>query len=224
MKCSRTFRLACEYLQRNDFVGFYRLAHPDLERIAKYLLRRWDVPEAVEVEDVVQELASAAWWAMQRWDPTLATLHEYVMFNMTDKAKKELHKQRNAYRRDGSAPGRYEIPESRLRRRASDDGIEHRCSIIDRLSVEPDDEARDAREQGKRLYEQVMGELPSVDAELFEQAFEWGFDFTRAAVKVYRTNPRLSLRARAVSVRDVKARMRRAVEMATRMTAAHDAE
>lgn len=89
---------------------FFLRTRSEWERLAAYLLRRWPVPSAVAQEDVVQELMLAAWTAVHRYDPARGTtLKGFVVYNATDKAKKWVHKQRAAYRRDDGAPSRHAL-------------------------------------------------------------------------------------------------------------------
>jgi DNA-directed RNA polymerase specialized sigma24 family protein len=80
-------------------------------RFARYLMRRWKTPSAVDQEDVEQELRLAAWAALWKWDPERGVpIDRFITFQCLDKAKKWMHRQRNAKRRDDSAAGRYALP------------------------------------------------------------------------------------------------------------------
>jgi hypothetical protein len=82
---------------------------------AEHILRRWKGPVAVSVEDVKQELLIYVWTFVGHWDPSLGiSIGRYVMFNAYDKAKKWLHQQRNAYRRDDKSSARFDLPVSSL--------------------------------------------------------------------------------------------------------------
>lgn len=95
---------------RVSFDAFFAQTVPEWRRLAKYLLARWPVPDAVDVEDVVQELAVAAWQFVGRYDPERGTpLQRYVVYNAVDKAKKWMHQQRAAYRRDDRSPSRHAL-------------------------------------------------------------------------------------------------------------------
>lgn len=106
---SRGFRDALLRLRErpDDYASFARETREVWEKFARYLARRWKLPLGVDEADVVQELQFAGWLALGRWDPERGKgVDEYVRYNAIDKAKKWLHKQRDSYRRDGSAPSR----------------------------------------------------------------------------------------------------------------------
>lgn len=87
------------------------------QRFARYLSRRWKPPAGVDEGDLAQELLVAGWAAVDRWDPERGvSIERYVTFQAIDKAKKWLHRQRNAYRRDDSSASRAPIPFSSLAR------------------------------------------------------------------------------------------------------------
>jgi len=95
---------------RRTFDQFAASTHADWTRLAKYVLARWSVPSAVEVADVQQEMLLAAWRAVSDWDDTRGvSLHGHVLWNAVTSAKKWLHKQRNAHRRDDHAMSRHDI-------------------------------------------------------------------------------------------------------------------
>ncbi len=82
---------------------------------SKKLLQRWRGPVAVDVDDLRQELLLNAWIACGHWDPKRGvSITRFVLYNAIDKAKKWLHQQRNAYRRDDKAGPRFERPVSSL--------------------------------------------------------------------------------------------------------------
>lgn len=90
------------------FAEFARRTSAHWDRMAVALMRRWRVPAGVERADVVQELLVAAWDLVPRWDPERGpTLHHYVVWNASVRAKKWLHQQRGAKRWDDSAPSRH---------------------------------------------------------------------------------------------------------------------
>lgn len=101
-----------------SFDELARRTRKDWVRLAQYLLRRWKAPVGVlSEEDLVQELLIGCYLALRDFDPTRGTtLRAYVIFNSVDKAKKHLHTQRKAFRRDDNAPSRNMIPVSALHR------------------------------------------------------------------------------------------------------------
>ncbi len=98
-----------------SFPEFQRRTLTEWTRVARWLMRRWETPDGVEEHDVVQELLLAAWHFTPKWDPKYGTqLSGYVVWNACDKAKKWIHTQRRAARRDDSAPSRHPVSLSSL--------------------------------------------------------------------------------------------------------------
>lgn len=100
---------------RLSFAEFERRTRPVWTNVAQKLLRSWRSPLAVSVDDVRQELIVHVWIFAGHWKKDLGVpLSRFVMFNAIDKAKKWLHQQRNAYRRDDRSPSRFDRPVSTL--------------------------------------------------------------------------------------------------------------
>lgn len=95
--------------QRGDitFGRFVVATRKTWRALATHLLGRWKAPPGVSVEDMEQELLLACWRVIPKWEPGKAALVRFVVYNCCDKAKKWLHKQRNAYRRDDKSPSRF---------------------------------------------------------------------------------------------------------------------
>jgi DNA-directed RNA polymerase specialized sigma24 family protein len=86
-------------------IKYWRCAAADL-------LRRWDHPQAVEEEDLIQEMLLAAWRAIESFDPERGDPKRHVVFSAAKTARRWLHRQRGAYGfarcRKGADPhGRY---------------------------------------------------------------------------------------------------------------------
>lgn len=121
---------------RLAFAEYERRTSPIWTNIAQHLLRRWRGPLAVSVDDVRQELILHSWIFAGHWRKELnVSISRYVQFNAIDKAKKWLHQQRNAYRRDDRSPGRIERPISSLN--LSEYAEEH---LLDSMAHEPSQE------------------------------------------------------------------------------------
>ncbi len=118
---------------RLSFTTFERRTRGVWTALAEMLLRRWRGPVAVSVDDVRQELLLNAWIFCAHWQPDRGTaISRFVVYNATDKAKKWLHQQRNAYRRDDKLGGRFEVPFSALN--LTEHAAEH---LLDPLAVDP---------------------------------------------------------------------------------------
>ena len=155
---------------RSAFNEFVCRTGDDWGRMARELFRRWQVPAAVQAEDVLAELLTAAWRVIPHWDPGKRPLADYVCWNAYALARKWINRQRDAYRRDGKSQSRHPIAEcnlpstSRVR-----DGTDKRRSVIDQeesawLQEQPTPEER---VDGRRAGIVVAARLPPDQAEAF---------------------------------------------------------
>lgn len=154
---------------RAAFDEFVRKTGDDWGRMARELYRRWQVPAAVQPEDVLAELLAAAWQVLPRWDPTRRPLAEYVCWNAYARARKWINQQRDAYRRDGHSQSRHPISESSLPAADSRNGTDRRRSVLDQegsvwlqAGVGPED-----RLDGKQIARRIAETLPPDEAEAF---------------------------------------------------------
>lgn len=126
-----------------SFDRFARSTHKTWLALAVHLLGRWKASPAVAPEDMQQELLIACWRCIPRFDPARGvSLEKFVIYNAVDKAKKWLHKQRNAYRRDDKSPGRFPVALSSL-------GLEPHAEerLLSLVSIPPDqDDVLERRE------------------------------------------------------------------------------
>jgi len=98
-----------------SFAEFVRRTRSQWRSMAMGLMRRWKCPADVELEDVVQEMLLAVFAVLPDYDPTRGkTLKQYVQWNANNRAKKWMHRQRGALRRDDRAKSRHPIAMSRL--------------------------------------------------------------------------------------------------------------
>jgi DNA-directed RNA polymerase specialized sigma24 family protein len=97
------------------FSRFYSATLRDWDRMAAKLFGRWRLPCGVTEEDVRQEMLLAAWRSTMSpppkgWDPNRGIpLATYVVWTAHACAKKWIHTQRKAKRRDDSAPSRHAV-------------------------------------------------------------------------------------------------------------------
>lgn len=96
--------------------AFFRVTAKDWRRLAEHLYDRWPSPAGVSAEDVEQELRVAAWQLMPQWKPELADVDRFIVWNAATAAKRWLHRQRNARRREDTSVGRFPVPLSSLGR------------------------------------------------------------------------------------------------------------
>lgn len=136
-----------------SFDDFVRSTRADWQRIAAYLLRRWDAPCAVAVDDMVQELLLGCWTAVDRWEPTGGnSLKKFVVYQAVDKAAKWLHKQRRALRNDGRNPSRHALPFSAF---AGKSGEAREIEAVAGTCAEDDTEERAARQHALESEDEV---------------------------------------------------------------------
>lgn len=184
---------------RAAFAEFVRRTGDDWGRIARDLHRRWQVPAAVQPEDVLAELLMAAWRVIPHWNPGGRALADYVCWNACARARKWINQQRDAYRRDGKNQSRHPIAESNLPLSLADlrDGTDRRRSVYDQEESAWVQEAvsMDERIDGRRLGREVAARLPPDEAEAFMLLVE-EYSRPRARSPEYRAARKLSGAAR----------------------------
>lgn len=157
------------------FTVFARRTNKTWTALAKHLLKRWRAPTAVDTDDMVQQLLFAAWVFLPKWDEARGTpLHKFIVYNAVDKAKKWLHKQRGAYRRDDNSPSRLELPISTL-------GLEphEEERMMGRISVESCQEKEMLRREAIRALR--SDDLPFM-------YYQRSADIEVAAARMYESN------------------------------------
>lgn len=94
------------------FQAFLRETSAEWVGTSEWLMRRWrHRPTYVTAEDLAQELMMGAYKGFREWDPKYGNpLHKHMRFAALHGAMRWMHVQRNSLRRDGKAPGRWEIP------------------------------------------------------------------------------------------------------------------
>ena len=154
---------------RAAFGEFVRRTGDDWGRMARELYRRWQLPAAVQPEDVLAELLAAVWRVLPGWDPNQRPLAEYVCWNAYALARKWLHRQRDAYRRDGKNHSRHPIAESSLVPCDARGGTDRRRSVLDQEQSVWLQEGLSPEERidGRRLGREVAELLPPDEAEAF---------------------------------------------------------
>ena len=175
------------------FAEFARESAPVWERFGRYLMRRWKAPLGVELYDVQQELLIAGWQAIDKWDPNRGVpIDRFVIFQAIDKAKKWLHRQRNARRRDDKAPGRFPAGFTYLGCETAEDvdRMAWKHADIEETLIEREEEIRLSGE-----LDRVAKALPPRERECLRLVAECGGD-AASAVHLIVSDPgrRLALR------------------------------
>lgn len=90
---------------------FQREYRVQIAGMARKIHRRWQMPEAVELEDIVQELTLAAWLAWNRWEPGRGRMSRAAFAICSGRlaAQRWVHQQRDALRRSGKNPSRFPV-------------------------------------------------------------------------------------------------------------------
>jgi hypothetical protein len=102
-----------------------------------------------------------AWIFLAHWDPKRgATIERFVIFNSMDKAKKWLHQQRGAYRRDDRSPPRFDRPFSSFLAPGAD--VDPEQLFLDRAADAPQaEEQLIERETTRSLMLEALARTPS---------------------------------------------------------------
>lgn len=194
-----------------SFNAFVLATRPTWHRYAQYLARRWRGPVGVGLEDLEQEMLLAAWRAIATWDPTRQKpIHEYVVYMAIDKAKKWLHKQRNAKRRSDHEPGRFPVSYAAL-------GLE---TAADEEWIAPPDDTtaddlmvrREAQRRGFERVERLCRVAPRRMRRALEAIVECGGDL-EAAREHLRRQPLVMLDMRCTEAMVADAVSRAALEL-----------
>lgn len=137
--------------KRITFNAFVILTRLEWYRLAAYLLRRWQAPADVSLDDLVQEMLLEAWTVVDEYDPNRGvSIEKFVTWNAVSRAKKWLHRQRSAYRVDDRSPSRHPICFSALDEDAErrlepvieateEEEVDRKTSIRRALEALPDD-------------------------------------------------------------------------------------
>jgi hypothetical protein len=100
-----------EKVQRREtsFDAFWRTTRREWSMMAVALYRRWErqLPPAISVQDVEQELLLGAWVAVRRWKPGKASLPAFVIWTAQNRTKKWLHKQRGTNQHTRKGPSTF---------------------------------------------------------------------------------------------------------------------
>lgn len=105
-----------------SFEAFAIATRSQWRRIAVRLMQRWKCPCDVEVDDVIQELLMGVFVVLPDYDETRGkSLAQYAVWNAINRAKKWMHRQRGALRRDDRSKSRHPIAMSTIINRSVED-------------------------------------------------------------------------------------------------------
>lgn len=104
---------------------FVRATAGQWDAIAERIVRRWEIPPAIDAEDARQELLLALLEGglVGKWDPARQVpLSRFVVWTTCATAKAWLHAQRGALRHRGTSRSRFPLSEAACLRRERGDG------------------------------------------------------------------------------------------------------
>lgn len=144
---------------------FVRDTAKEFEKMAIKIYRRWSLPEAVEPQDVIQDLHVEIIRIMRSYKPEKATVAAYLIWNAFARAKKECNRQRGKVK--DREPSLHALVISGLLSEG-DGGIERFEDCIDRLACESDsielDHECEAMLDSKKMLRRVCRRLDPIDA------------------------------------------------------------
>lgn len=146
---------------------FFKLTAKDFKKMAAKLFRRWPLPEAVEPQDVIQDLHTEIARIMANYDPMRATVAAYLVWNAFARAKKDTNRQRGKVK-DKEASIHALVISGLLQ--PNDNGPEHFDDCIDRLAFDSDsselDDSAEAMVDSKAKLRRVFRHMTDDDKRL----------------------------------------------------------
>ena len=124
---------------------FFRQTRDEWVAIARSIVRRYDIPPYVDVEDVVQQLflVFVEKKLVDAWDPERGVpIARFVAWTAKAGAKDWVHRTRRAHRGHGTSPSRYDLNEARLADFAPNRSSTELGGFFDRLPTEVPDQER----------------------------------------------------------------------------------
>lgn len=111
---------------------FVRATAGQWDAIAERIVRRWEVPPAIDAEDARQELllALTEQGLVGKWDPARQVpLSRFVVWTTCATAKAWLHAQRGALRHRGTSRSRFPLSEAACYRRGNGEAEDDRGPV-----------------------------------------------------------------------------------------------
>lgn len=161
---------------------FVRTTGKEFEKMAMKIFRMWKLPEAVEPQDVMQDLHVEIVRILKKYKPEKATVAAYLVWNAFARAKKECNKQRGKCKdRD---PSMHALVISGLLG-MSESGPEQFADCIDRLALESDsielDRECEAMLDNKKLLRRVRAHLSEQDSRYVRRVVRNGGNIRQTA-------------------------------------------
>jgi len=140
------------------FDRFVYLTGPYWRRVAGDLRSRWEVPPAIGVEDIVQELLLGVWTALDKYEAGKSPIKSFVLTRAIWSVKRWLHRERGAWGWQPKEPSRFPLSSSDTVDQYEDPGgteQERAVEVLERMRVASTDRERVVMER--------IARCPSVD-------------------------------------------------------------
>jgi hypothetical protein len=164
------------------YTKFVRETEREFEKMAAKIYRRWPLPEAVEPQDVVQDLHVEIVRIMRSYKPEKATVAAFLIWNAFARAKKECNRQRGKVKdRD---PSIHALVVSGLLS-TGESGPERFEDCIDRLALEGDalelDRECESMLDSKEMLRKIRSRLSEQDSRRVRRVVAHGGNVRAAA-------------------------------------------
>lgn len=164
------------------YTKFVRETEREFEKMAAKIYRRWPLPEAVEPQDVVQDLHVEIVRIMKSYKPEKATVAAFLIWNAFARAKKECNRQRGKVKdRD---PSIHALVVSGLLS-TGESGPERFEDCIDRLALEGDaielDRECESMLDSKEMLRRIRSQLSEKDSRRVRRVVAHGGNVRAAA-------------------------------------------
>lgn len=148
------------------YAQFVETTSKEFVKMATKIFRMWSLPEAIEPEDVMQDLHLEIVRIMRSYNPTKATVAAFLIWNAFARAKKECNRQRGKCKdRDKQSMHALVISNFLM---MGESGPERFEDCIDRLAVENDaielDRECESMLDGKNILRRVREQLSEQDS------------------------------------------------------------
>jgi hypothetical protein len=202
---------------------FVRATGDQWDAIAARIVRRWEIPPAIDAEDARQEmlLALVEKGLVGKWDPARdVSLARFVVWTTCANAKAWLHQQRGALRHRGKARSRFPLSEAACaRHRRDSDGAEgeERGPVAGARGLGSDPESvAGARE----VVSAVLALAPTRRVRVALETLLAAGGSVRLAADLLEREPELALACGVGSAREARSCVREAIAVAREMARA----
>jgi ribosomal protein L12E/L44/L45/RPP1/RPP2 len=149
------------------YAEFVKSTEREFEKMALKIFRRWPLPDAVEIADVIQDFHCEIIRIFAQYNPERATVAAFLVWNAFARAKKTTNKQRGA--KQDKDPSMFAFVVSGLLK-PNESGPEHFDDCIDRLALENDstdlDTACESMLDSKKLLRRIFKRIPRFQAKI----------------------------------------------------------